>query len=1004
MKKYSKRNAFVLIISLLLNLLGFGMQTELVFADAHFAEKNVYFGFELKSKKYVEDVQATVMEFQHIKSGAKLLFLNNEDDNKVFSISFKTPPSDSTGVNHIMEHSVLCGSKNYPVKDPFLLMNKQSLKTFLNAFTASDFTMYPVASKNEKDLYNLMGVYLDAVFYPNIYIEPKIFMQEGWHYELPSKDAELTYNGIVYNEMKGNYSSADRILMHEISKSLFPDTIYQYESGGHPEDIPNLTYDQFINVHKKYYTPSNSFIYLYGNLDIEKALKFIDEKYLSKMDKKKVDSTISLQKPFDKKKIKIGAYSVEKDSDTKDRSYFALSYVVDQAVHQETVMGMAILKDLLLGGDSSPLKKALQESNLGINFYGMYDTNCIQPIFSIIGENANEKDKDQFEKVIQDILKKIAKEGFDKKLVESVFNSYEIGIRSLNSNEYKGMTYNNAVVEGWIYGQDLKITLQMDAQIKNIKNKIKDGYFENLIEKYLLNNTHASLVILKPHPGLDQEKALKMKKNLAKYKGKLSKEEIDALVKQTKELKNWQDKEDSKENLSTIPALTRKDLNTKSEEIPSIEKNEQDIKVLLHPLFTNGVNYVNLYFDSSKVPQKQLLYLKLLSNVLGEMDTNKHNYRELLDETRKYTGKMTFDATVFGKEDNSMYPKMVISMSSLNDKMPKAFDILEETINNTVFTNKDRLHEIIQSRKANIENNISGNGLGIAISRAKSYLSDIGKYDDLGNIEYYNFLCDLDKNFNKKYPEMVKNLDDVKILVFNKNNLMISYTGEEKDYSVFQESFHSFNRKTRDEKFPVQKYTFKNHVKNEGFIAPSKVQYVVKAGSFADAGYKYSGKLKVLENILNTDYLWQQIRVKGGAYGGNLSITNKNMIFYSYRDPNLKETLEAYDGVVNYLKNFNADEQEMTNFIVGTIANMDTPMSAASKGAMGDSLYICGKNQKDIQRIRDEVLATNAQDIRNCAKLLEVVLKQNYYCVVGGEEEIQKNKNLFTTVKSIINK
>ena len=1013
MKKSFRKSLMLLTCAVLINGVSVGIQGNLAYVHAstvkvqsNLTEKKTYHGFELHSKKYIEELQSTAMEFHHTKSGAKLLFLQNEDSNKVFSISFRTPPSDNTGVNHVIEHSVLCGSKNYPVKDPFLLMMKQSLNTHLNAYTTSDHTIYPVSSQNEKDLQNLMSVYLDAVFYPNFYKEPKIFKQEGWRYELPAPEGEITLNGVVYNEMKGVYSSSDRILMQLINESLYPSSIYRFESGGAPEEIPSLTYEQFLNTHKKYYQPSNSYIYLYGDLDIEKTLKFIDDKYLSQFNNQTVDSSIAPQKSLSSRGEKVGEYAVAVGTDTKNMTYLSQNYLVGEGVDYETSMGMAVLSDLLLTSQASPLKKALLENKIGTNSYGIYNSYSLQPTFSIVVENANETDKQKFQQITQDTLKRIVKEGLDQELVRSIFSAYELSLRSLNSNSMKGIAYNNLSIQGWMYSNSPTAYLNMDENLQKIKAQIGNRYFENLIEKYLINNSSQSLVVLKPKPGLEEQKSAELKAKLAQYKAKLSKEQINDLVKQTKELKAWQEAPNSKEALSTIPTLSRADLNPKAEEIPTIEKKENDIKVLYHPLVTNGIGYSRLYFDTSKVPQRQLQYLNLLSQLLGAMDTKQYNYMELANETLNHTGGISFQATSFRsfKNPKKYEPKMIVSMAALSDKQSQAFSVLDEIIHQTQFTNKQRLFEVIQMIRSNMENNINSNGLDIAANRLGAYLSEAGRYQETSMLPFYEFICDIEQNFDAKYDEIAKNLEEVRKQVFNKENLLVGFTGSEKEYGEFAKHFKTFSDKVKNEKLPTQLYTFNNANKNEGLIIPSKVQYVVAGGNFEELGYSYSGKMNVLEKILNTDYLWQQIRVKGGAYGGGVSIGDTSVLFYSYRDPNLKETLDAFAQSAAYLKNFNVSEQDITNFIIGTIAEMDAPSNPDQKGAKADVRYIVGMTQKDVQKNRDEVLSTTAEDIRNYGKMLEEVLKQNYHCVVGGEEQIQKNKGLFTVTKSILKK
>ena len=1012
MKKFTKITSILLIVGLLFNStisVAEGAQAKHIelsnsaptvsIKDSFRIGKNIS-GFKLESKKWIEDIHSNVMIFQHVKSGAKLIYLQNEDENKVFSISFRTPVHDNTGVNHIIEHSVLCGSREYPVKDPFLIMTKQSLNTFMNALTGPDFTMYPVASKNEKDFNNLMSVYLDAVFYPNISKDPRILKQEGWHYEVNSETSELNYNGIVYNEMKGNYSSPQVILSNTINQSLFNDNSYSYESGGNPDNIPDLTYDKFIETYKKYYVPSNSSIYLYGKLNIKNTLKFMNDNYLSKLPKGSVDSSIKLQKPYEREVEKTGLYPVAKDAGTVNMTYLSSNYVIDKVTNVENVLGFQILQAILLNTEASPLRKALLNSGIGANVYASFNTSTQQPIFSIIATNANEAEKYKFKNTLDDALKQLVIKGFDEELLNSVVTAIEFSLRTQNSDANRGMNYMSAAMNCWNYDVDPTEYLEITPALNKIKSKISDRYFEKLIQKCLLDNKHNSLVVLKPSNGLNEKKEEMLKKKLAAYKASLSEIELAKIKKDTEELKKWQETEDSKESLSKIPTLSRKDLNSSAEEIPTIEKLTRGIKMLSHPIFTDGITYTNLYFDSSKVPQDKILYLKLLANILGSVNTEKYDLTQLSNKMMKDTGGISFNSIAFknNADSNKYAPKMSISINALNNTLPKALELLDEIINHSKFDNKNRMKGLIKMLRVNYESIFVNQGNRIAIERTLSYLSDSGKYSDLDYLPYYNFICDLDDNFDVKFNEMVKNLDDVKDIVFNKEGLVVSYTGDEEYYANFSDSFNEFAEKIKDKKFPSREYKFDFSNKNDAIVIPSQVQYVVKAGSFKKAGYKYSGKMKVVENILNSDYLWKELRVKGGAYGGAMSFTKHEVLFYSYRDPNLKETLNTFEETVKFLRNFKADEKEMTNYIIGTIGSMDYLTGPYYKGVLGDNMYFSGTTQNDVQKLRDEILTTTAEDIRNYADLLEVVIKQNLHCVVGSETKVNENKDLFDRI------
>lgn len=962
-------------------------------------------GFELVTKKYIKEMNCNSYEYKHTKTGARLIFLDNKKEDKMICINFRTPTKDSTGVNHIIEHSVLQGSKNYPVKDPFIQMSKQSLNTFLNAMTAADMTMYPVSSKNHKDFNNLMSVYLDAVFYPNMINDERIFKEEGWRYELESKDSELKYNGIVYNEMKGVYSDPSRVLVNAISKSLFPDTIYKNESGGSPDKIPDLSYKEFVDTYKKYYTPSNSYFYLSGNLNIEKTLKFIGEKYLNNFQKVKIDSSIPVQKSFNESKVSVEEYSVPKDASTKNKSYLSSNYVVDKSPNKDIRMKFSLLNMLLTGTPATPICKAMQENGLGENIKSEFNPNYAQSTFSIIASNVNENQKEKFQQVIDKTLKDIVKNGFDKNLLNSLVNQFKLSKRMENGNN--PLMYNMLIMTSWLYDGDPTLYLDMD----NIEKIIKDGELEKMIQKYLLDNKHSSLVVLNPSKGLQERREAKLKEKLDSIKKSLSKDEINELVKQTRELKEWQGTLNTKEQLQKLPTLTRDDIDKKAREYKTIQKNEDGITILKHPIFTNGVNYISLYFDTSKVPQEKLAYINLLELILAKVDTKNYTNEELLNYVLDNSGgiRVVNSAYQDAKNSNNYFPKTQVGIVSLDNKLDKNFEILKEIIFNSKLNDKKRLKEIINNVKMNLEAQRMTSGAEMANEKILSYISEAGKYNNYQSEEFYKFICDLDKNFDSKSDEIVKNLQSVRDIIFNKQGMIASYTGEEKDYNNFIANFKKFSKELKNENLESHKYKFDDSKVNEGIITPSKVQYVVKGGNIKKSGYKDSGKLQVLANVLGSGYLWNDIRIKGGAYGAGVLVEDGNLIFSSYRDPNLKETINTFDKVPEYLSKFNADEKEMTNYIIGTIGKADSALNQLNsmlgpmaEGIFGDSMYITGITQADIQKQREEILSTTAEDIRNFAKVVDAVLKQDYLCVVGGDAKIKENEKEFMSIKNVL--
>lgn len=964
-----------------------------------------YYGFKLLDVKNITEINSTAEVFEHVKTGAKLIYLNNEDVNKVFSINFFTPPTDDTGVNHILEHSVLEGSQKYPVKSPIQQMEKQSMNTFLNALTSADKTCFPISSKNDKDFRNLMDVYLNAVFYPNAVKMPEIFMQEGWRYELDSKDENLNYNGVVYNEMKGEYSSPNTLLYDNMLKSLFPDTLYNWNSGGDPEIIPQLTREKFIEVYNKNYTPSNSYIYLYGKLDILDNLKYIDGEYLSKFDKVNVDNTIPMQKPFKARQTRTAEYPVSNGTDTKNKTYLALNYVLDNISDKENYIAMCILNDLLMDSNAAPLKKALGEASIGDIAYGSMDSN-LQPIFSIVVENSNENQKNKFETVVTDTLNKVVKSGIDSKLIDAAFSSYETSKQKSITAANKGIKLNDSIMMGWLYAGDPTKYLETDSIVSKIKNSSKEKYFEKLIEKNLLNNKHSSLVVLKPKTGMEEENVAKTQKLLNDYKGKLSESAVDTLVNQTKAFKAWQNTKDSDEAIRSLPSLTASDVNTKAEVIPSEEDSINDVKILKHKIDTNKMEYLNMYFDASTIPQDKISYLFLLSSLLGYVDTDKYLSKNIPNEIALNSGDIKFNviAPPKYKDDKVYYPKFVVATSTTADKMAKTLDLIREITNKSKLDNKSKLKYLIKVYRESMESSINDNGLSLAKNRANSYYSQTSAFEEQAGLSFYEFVCDLDNNFDSKADTVIKNLKEVSSKIFNKNNLIIGFTGDDDGYKAFGDSADYFLNQFASAKLDKNTYNFNCTAKNEGLIGSGKVQYVVKGANYKDLGYSFNGNMYVLQSILSKDYLYNNVRVNGGAYGTGVSISDTgNVYFYSYRDPNLKETLNVFDKAGDYLRNTKMTDAEMTNYIIGTLASLDSPISPRTQGTVSDIYYIIGETQEDIQRERDEILNTKWEDISKYADMLDAIVKQNNFCVFGSKTAIEQNKDIFKKTLDVIN-
>ncbi|MHC1720523.1 MAG: insulinase family protein [Clostridiaceae bacterium] len=966
----------------------------------------IFYGFRVIDSQEIEDIVSKGTIFEHEKTGAKLLFLENKDDNKVFSISFRTPPKDSTGVAHILEHSVLCGSKKYPVKEPFVELAKGSLNTFLNAFTFPDKTMYPVASKNNKDFSNLIDVYLDAVFNPHIYKYPEIMMQEGWHYELDEKENEINYKGVVYNEMKGAFSSPESILFRKISESLFPDTAYGFESGGDPDVIPELTQEKFIGFHKKYYHPSNCYIYFYGDLDILEKLKYLDENYLAAYEKMELDSEISIQKPYESIKETAIVYPVLSTEKVEDKSFLSLNFVVGNSTDPELYLAFDILEHLLLETPASPLKKALIESQTGKDVFGIFESSILQPVFSVVVKNSNEEKKEQFKKVVFDTLNELINKGIDKKLIEASINYKEFQLREADFQGYpKGLIYSMKCMDSWLYGENPFRHLSYEETIEKVRTALTTDYFEKLLEKYLLNNTHASLLTVKPEKGLAEEKAEKIRKELANYKAGLSDKEIDLTVSTTKKLKERQMAADKPEDLEKIPLLSIDDIDRNAERLDVIEKDSGGLKIIHFPVYTNKISYINLYFDTSAVPEDKLPYLSILSSVLGKVSTQKYYYEDLANEINIYTGGIRFSTSVYAQNlsDELFDPKFTVKSKVLAHNIPKLFEILQEILTATVYDNPKRLKEIIQETKSRMEMMIFDRGHIIAANHVLSYFSSQGKYDELtSGLYFYKFIVEIEKNFDSRVSEVAENLKKIASMIFNKDNLIAGVTSEEEEYELFKASVPALYNKLGSGSLEPCSYSFEFKKENEGLMTSAKIQYVAKAYNFIKLGYKYSGSMLVLKTIDNYDYLWNRVRVQGGAYGGfSVFMKNGNMFFTSYRDPNLLDTLKVYDQAGEYFKSFNTDKRQMTKYIIGTISDLDVPLTPSMKGEKAAEYYFRKIGYDDLQKERAEVLSTDVETIKGFGKMLESLMKENYMCVLGNEEIIKENRHMFGSIINV---
>jgi hypothetical protein len=963
--------------------------------------------YELLEEREVSDVKSTGYVLRHKKSGARVAVLSNDDDNKVFYIGFRTPPEDETGVPHIIEHTVLCGSDKFPVKDPFVELVKGSLNTFLNAMTYPDKTLYPVASYNDQDFKNLMDVYMDAVFHPNITRYEEIFKQEGWHYEMESLEDPITINGVVYNEMKGAYSSPEEVLQNQIFKALFPDNTYSKDSGGNPVHIPELTYEAYLAFYRKYYHPSNSYIYLYGDMDVAERLDWMDREYLSNYDRQEVDSVIRMQKPFDAVKEVTDTYSIASDDPEENQTYLAYSRVIGDALDAELYQAFGVLDYALVSAPGAPVHQALIDAGIGEDVYGSFDTGTLQPVFSIVSKNANPEDKERFASIIDTTLRRVVKEGINKESLLAGINSAEFKFREADFGQYpKGLLYGLECMDSWLFDEEKPfLHLECLDTFAGLKSRLDDGYFEGLVQKYLLDNNHGSLIVIKPQRGKNNEEEELLKSRLEAYKDSLSQNEKEDLVEQTKHLKQYQEEPSSEEDLRRIPMLTRADMKKEAMPFSNIGENMEDIQVVRHDVSANGIDYVTLLFEAQDIAVDDLGYLGLLGSVLGYVDTKSYRYGDLANTINIYTGGISSSVNLYPnmEDKEKLGVKYEVRVKALEENMTQAMELVDEILRTSALGDIKRLSEIVAQTKARLQVGLSSSGHVVAAMRAMAQFSRYGFYQDrTRGVAFYRSVCEIEEQL-KKQPEAVSaRLREMTERLFTRNRLLVSFTGEESAYRKAEPVLQEYLMRLPKESALLPPVQICFDKKNEGFIDASQIQYVARTGDFTEQGFAYTGALRILKMILSYDYLWINIRVKGGAYGCMSSfMRGGESYFVSYRDPNLEKTNEIYENIPKYLRSFNPDERDMTKYIIGTFGAMDTPLNPEAKGSRSLAAYLGGITYDTVQRERDEILNATVQDIQNLAGPVEAILSGNTLCVIGNENMIRSAAGLFDTIEKL---
>ena len=956
-----------------------------------------YNGYLLISRKHISEVNAECFLFEHLKSGARVLKIQNDDPNKTFGIAFKTLPVSDAGTPHILEHSVLNGSKNFPVKSPFDVLLKGSLSTFLNAMTYPDFTIYPVASVNHKDYFNLMHVYLDAVFNPQLYTDPRIFMQEGWHHELVSADRAVEYKGVVYNEMKGAFSNPERELWYLIQKHLFKDNGYRYSSGGYPSAITTLTYDDFVLFHRKHYHPSNSYIFFYGDADTGRELAFIDREYLSEYDKIRNDFDTRLNPPFAAVKELNAFYSATDGAHTEQQTYLALNWVIGLGSDPVTEMYLDLLADVLVNQESGPVRKALQEAGIGKDSYATVQ-NMQQNMFSIVVQNARAADHAKFRPLIMKTLEKVFKKGINRESLQGSLNRMEFRLRE-GDDAQKGLTCFLRSMNCWMFANDPFLPLEYESSLEQIKLSLRGTHLEDMIKKDLIDNPHSLLVKMEPKPGLERENNEQIRAALAEFKSRLTPGEMDSLVKSTRDLVAYQKKEDSPEALASIPVLQLGDITPEASWYEIDENTDKGFRQIYHEEFTNHIAYMNFWFDLRVLAPDLVPYAAVLSELLGKVDTGNYSFERLDQELNINTGGFNAGLNAFLPDclDDMMLPQLRIQMKSTTDKLSPSMGLLAEILNGSRFDNRERLGELLRRLQSQLESSVKQNGLGVALTRLESYLSGRGVFHEMARgMEYYWFVTGLVKRYDADPDSIITRFTQIRDLLFTQGNIIAATTCGEDDFRSYSLEVPALISSLQNNPKVNTPWLLVPTIKNEGIETVSKVQYVVQGYDYRKLGLTWDGKWNVLSHILSTDWLQTRIRVIGGAYGGFAGMNRTGTIYLaSYRDPNLKETLDNFRDTVEYLTHFKADSATMSRYIIGTVAHLDHLLTPSEKGELAFRRFMENTKKEEVQNERNSVLSTTKDDIRQMAGVIAKILDPHVVCVYGNEEKLKAAGDLF---------
>jgi Zn-dependent M16 (insulinase) family peptidase len=953
--------------------------------------------FTLIKEQQIPEINSLVRLYEHKRTGARLLSVINDDENKVFAINFRTTPKDSTGVAHILEHSVLGGSEKYPVKEPFVELLKGSLATFINAFTFPDKTCYPVASQNVKDFYNLIDVYMDAVLHPRI--TEQTLMQEGWHYEIEDPSAPLTYKGVVFNEMKGAYSSPENLLYKVIIESLFPKHTYGVDSGGDPAVIPDLTYENFRAFWESYYHPSNSFIFFYGDDDPDMRLKLM-EGYLKPYKKKKVKSTVPLGKPFKRPKRIERAYIASEGEDLSKKHYLTVNWKLPDTSDPVLNLSFQILAHALIGTPASPLKKALLDSGLGEDLAGIgLESDIRELIFSTGLKGTKARNAKKIETLILDTLQKLASDGIDPDTIAASLNTIEFALRENNTGAFpRGIALMLRALTTWLYDGDAFKTLAFEGPLNELKNRLRTDprYFETMIQTHLIGNPHRTIIRFKPDPELGRQLEEQEQTRLQSARETMSEDDIRRHVKNTKQLKKLQETPDSPEALDTIPTLELDDLEKEVKTIPIEEIQVQDAKVLYHDIFTNGIFYLDLAFDLRAMPQELLPLTEVFSRALFEMGTETEDYVKLSQRIGKSTGGIHGSSvSVTALPTKEAQAMLMIRGKSTVSQSTEMLSILRDVLLTAKFDDRERFKQIVLEEKSGLESALAPSGHSFANMRLRAQFGGAGWVtEQTSGVSYLFALRELAAEIDKNWKKALAKMEAMREALINCKTLTANVTLDAANWKTVQPHLENFIFALPVKEAKISPFNVQPETKKEGLAIPAQVNYVGKGANLYDLGYTYDGSVEVVRGYLQLTHLWETIRVQGGAYGAMAPFDDATgvLTFLSYRDPNLADTIKNYDKAGAFLKGLDSSrlsENELKKAIIKAIGAMDAYQLPDAKGYTSMMRHITGRTDELRQKIRDEVLSTNGEDFIHFGEVLEKAAKSGAVVVLGSQSALE---------------